>query len=100
MHVLNAFIRKPLLSGKEFHTVRKIISQQVSCFDTLRTLNPQNLHLRQVSRYLAAINGLMGDRHDEMVRDSLTGRNAYDSPSRLDDDIRQRLALWLERYPW
>lgn len=100
MHVLNAFIRKPLLSGKEFHTVRKIISQQVSWFDTLRTLNPQNLHLRQVSRYLAAINGLMGDRHDEMVRDSLTGRNAYDSPARLDNDIRQRLALWLERYPW
>lgn len=99
MQALKAFISKPLLSGKEFHTVRKIISQQVSYYDTLRSINPQNLQARQVSRYLAAINGLMGDRHDEMVAESLAGRSAYDSPAPLDHDVRQRLALWLERYP-
>ena len=49
---------KPQLTGREFHDVRKIISQQVSYYDTLRSLDPENKEALLISRFLAAINGL------------------------------------------
>lgn len=60
MHTLKEIIAKSRLTGREFHDVRKIISQQVSYYDTLRSLDPENKEALQISRFLAAINGLMG----------------------------------------
>lgn len=99
MQALKTIIAKPLLTGREFHDVRKIISQQVSYYDTLRSIDPENREARQVSRFLAAINGLMGDKHDEMVADDMENRLAYETPVALDEDIRQRLELLLARFP-
>ncbi|WP_413724109.1 hypothetical protein [Sodalis sp. RH16] len=99
MRALRALIAKPQLTGREFHSVRKFISQQVSYYDTLRSIDPSNQDAYKISRFLANINGLMGDRHDEMVADKLAGRKAYDEPALLDINIRQRLELFLARYP-
>lgn len=99
MQALKTIIAKPKLTGREFHDVRKIISQQVSYYDTLRSIDPENREARQVSRFLAAINGLMGDKHDEMVADDMENRLAYATPVALDEDIRQRLELLLARFP-
>ncbi len=99
MRALGALMAKPRLTGTEFHNVRKIISQQVSYYDTLRSIDPNNQDAYQISRFLANINGLMGDRHDEMVADKLSGRKPYDEPTLLDINIRQRLELFLARYP-
>ncbi len=99
MRALKALIAKPKLTGDEFHHVRKIISQQVSYYDTLRSVDPGNQDACQISRFLANINGLMGDRHDEMVADKLEGRKPYNEPTMLDVDLRQRLELLLARYP-
>ncbi|WP_213992162.1 hypothetical protein [Sodalis sp. dw_96] len=99
MRTLRTLIAKPLLTGREFHGVRKVISQQVSYYDTLRSIEPSNQDAYRISRFLANINGLMGDRHDEMVADKLAGRKPYDEPALLDINIRQRLELLLARYP-
>jgi hypothetical protein len=99
MRLLQGLLIKPQLTGEEFHSARKIISQQVSYYDTIRAIRPDNQDARQISRFLAAINGLMGDRHDEMVRDNLAGLNSYQRPSQLDNNIRQRLELFLSRFP-
>lgn len=99
MRLLQTLIAEPELTGKQFHDVRKIISRQVSFYDTLRSIDAGNREARQVSRFLAAINGLMGDRHDVMVADKLAGGQTYDQPTMLDIDIRQRLELLLARYP-
>ena len=99
MHTLKEIIAKPRLTGREFHDVRKIISQQVSYYDTLRSLDPENKEALQISRFLAAINGLMGDKHDDMVADEMENRQSYDAPLALDSDIRQRLELLISRFP-
>lgn len=99
MHTLKEIIAKPRLTGREFHDVRKIISQQVSYYDTLRSLDPENKEALQISRFLAAINGLMGDKHDDMVVDDMENRQSYDAPVALDSDIRQRLELLISRFP-
>ena len=99
MHALKEIIAKPRLTGREFHDVRKIISQQVSYYDTLRSLDPENKEALQISRFLAAINGLMGDKHDDMVADDMENRQSYDAPVALDSDIRQRLELLISRFP-
>lgn len=99
MRDLKAMIEKPELTGREFHEVRKIISQQVSYYDTLRAIEPHNAQALQISRFMAAINGLMGDKHDELVADDLAGVKPYSAPDVLDAEIRQRLELLLERYP-
>ena len=85
-------------AGHEFHTVRKIVSMQVSFYDTLRTLGP-NDHAFRMSRFLAAINGLMGSRHDEMVAEALSGRRHYDTPAPLATETRSRLETLIARYP-
>ncbi|MFK8257630.1 hypothetical protein ACFL9S_07575 [Erwinia sp. AnSW2-5] len=99
MRKLQVLIAKPELTGQEFHTVRKIVSQQVSYYDTLRAIEPGNQDFHQISRFLAAINGVMGDRHDEMIADNLSGRKSYDERCPLDITLRQRLELLIERYP-
>ena len=85
-------------AGHEFHTVRKNISMQVSFYDTLRTLGP-NDHAVRMSRFLAAINGLMGSRHDEMVAEAHSGQRDYDTPAPLAGDIRSRLDTLIAGYP-
>ncbi|EFW8903358.1 hypothetical protein E6O74_04935 [Shigella flexneri] len=96
---VSSFIAKPRLTGREFHDVRKIISQQVSYYDTLRSLDPENKEALQISRFLAAINGLMGDKHDDMVADDMENRQSYYAPLALDSDICQRLELLISRFP-
>jgi len=99
MWTLQRLIANPQLTGKEFHDVRKIISQQVSYYDTLRTIEPDNQDATQISRFLAAINGLMGNKHDEMVAADMENLKSYDTPTVLDNTIRSRLELLLARYP-
>ncbi|MFS9380589.1 hypothetical protein QNN88_07825 [Citrobacter sp. ANG330] len=99
MRTLRDLIAQPQLTGSEFHTMRKIISQQVSYFDTLRALDPDNHNARAISRFLATINGLMGDRHDEMVTAAMEMRTPYDEPCTLDSEIRGRIEQWLDHYP-
>lgn len=95
---LNAALQQPELSGHAFHNVRKIISRQVSFYDTRRSLNP-NEHDYKMSRFLSAINGLMGDRHDIMVEQAALGTRAYQTPEPLDPDIRMRIEQFVEAYP-
>lgn len=99
MRALRKLVANPRLTGRQFHDVRKIVSQQVSFYDTLRAIDPDNVEAFQMSRFLAAINGLMGDKHDEMVADKLSGKRSYDEPAALDVDIRQRLEVLLTSYP-
>ncbi|MFV2601043.1 hypothetical protein ACNIU1_26145, partial [Escherichia coli] len=81
----------PRLPGRQVHDVPTNISQQVSYYDTISSLEPENHEAFQISRFLAAINGLMGDIHDDMVADDMEIRESYDAPVALDIDIRQRL---------
>jgi hypothetical protein len=99
MRALRALVANTQLTGKQFHDVRKIVSQQVSFYDTLRSIDQDNVEAFRMSRFLAAINGLMGDKHDEMVADKLSGKRSYDEPAALDVDIRQRLEVLLTSYP-
>jgi len=96
-HLKRAMART-LFAGHQFHTIRKIISMQVSYYDTVRSFGP-NEHAYRMSRYLAAINGLMGLRHDEMVADALSGRRDYSTPTPLATQTRARLESLIARYP-
>ncbi|TPW33719.1 hypothetical protein [Oecophyllibacter saccharovorans] len=64
------------LTGHEFHTLRKFISRRVAFNDTLRTLRPDPA-LHQLSECLATLNGMMGEKHDELVEKSLHGTQNY-----------------------
>lgn len=95
---LKKILTQATFSGDEFHMVRKIVSQQVSYYDTLRSLTPTD-EAYGMSRFLAAINGLMGSRHDEMVAESLSGRRKYQTSEPLADETRRRLEMLVTRYP-
>ncbi|MXP25416.1 hypothetical protein GRI39_05080 [Altererythrobacter indicus] len=88
---LAEWLESGTLTAHRFHTIRKIISRQVSFYDTMRTLAP-NEQLYRMSRFLSAINGLMGSMHDELVEQAGRGQRDY----RRDDvlmpmNIRSRL---------
>jgi hypothetical protein len=81
-----------------FHSIRKIVSRQVSFYDTLKTLEP-NDQLYKVSRFLSAINGLMGNMHDDLVEQAGAGqRNYHRDVLELPDDIRARLEMFVAHY--
>ncbi|QWT21657.1 hypothetical protein KPL74_06535 [Bacillus sp. NP157] len=98
MRRLKKAVARATFAGDQFHMVRKIVSMQVSYYDTLRVLAP-NEHAYRMSRFLAAINGLMGARHDEMVAESLSGRRHYGTPAPLAQETRSRLETLVARYP-
>jgi hypothetical protein len=95
---LKEAVGRTSFAGHQFHAVRKIVSMQVSFYDTLRSLAP-NEHAFRMSRFLAAINGLMGSRHDEMVAEALSGRRHYDTPAPLATETRSRLETLIARFP-
>ncbi|MCJ2183268.1 hypothetical protein MTR62_11280 [Novosphingobium sp. 1949] len=87
------------LSAHTFHNMRKVVSRQVSHYDALRTLTGREDAYR-MSRFLSAINGLMGSLHDELVLQSVKGQRDYDRDTVLvPEDIRKRIAALVTRYP-
>lgn len=87
------------VTGAQFHATRKIISRQVSFYDTLRTIEPSQ-QAYMMSRSLAAINGLMGSMHDDLVEQRIAGtRDYHREPFALPGEIRQRLEMLVGRYP-
>lgn len=95
---LKAMLEQQAQTGPQFHAMRKIISRQVSFYDTLRSL-AHGEHDYRMSRFLSAINGLMGNRHDDMVEQAISGARKYRAAALLDDDIRLRLEQLVARYP-
>lgn len=95
---LERALQQERLTGPEFHALRKIVSRHVSFYDTLRSLE-QNAHDYKMSRFLSAINGLMGSRHDEMIEQAISGEREYRTSAGLDADIRQRLETLVVHYP-
>ncbi|WP_157220520.1 hypothetical protein [Flavisphingomonas formosensis] len=96
---LRAELAKETLNGAEFHAMRKIISRHVSFFDTLRTLRPTDSAYK-MSRYLSAINGMMGSMHDDLVERGVSGEQDYHRHRfALPAEIRERLQLLVDRYP-
>lgn len=94
---LKSLLGRTQFSGVEFHAIRKIISRQVAFYGTLRTLRPDET-THKTWRYLSAINGLMGARHDEMVQQALSGRHDYRSTASLPHEIRWRLEAFVASY--
>lgn len=87
------------VTGAQFHATRKIVSREVSFYDSLRTIEPSPQAYR-MSRSLAAINGLMGAMHDELVVERIAGtRDYHREPFALPDEIRRRLETLVARYP-
>lgn len=95
---LRQLLQRPLLTGREFHRVRKIVSRQVAFYDHVRTLEADDQAYR-LSRFLSAINGLMGSQHDVMVRQDLAGERDYDCPLPLPRELRWRLEAFVAAWP-
>jgi len=95
---LRTALAREMLTGHEFHALRKIVSRHVSFYDTLRSLG-HNGHDYSMSRFLSAINGLMGSRHDEMIEQAISGQRDYRTAAGLDADIRERLETLVAHYP-
>jgi hypothetical protein len=92
-----ALARAETVTGPAFHAARKRIGRQVSFWDTLRTLEP-TVDRYRLSRALAAINGLMGDLHDRLVRDRGLDPASYRASFVLPRPIAARLEALLPLY--
>ena len=95
---LRTVLARDVVTGAQFHATRKIISRQVSFYDSLRTIEPSHGAFL-MSRSLAAINGLMGDMHDALIEQKIAGtRDYHREPFPLPDEIRRRLSELVARY--
>ena len=94
---------RPLLAAREsgahaFHAARKVVSRQVSFHDDMRTLHPSAEH-RDMARWLATLNGLMGQAHDDLVERHAAGAFHYGRDAFvLPDEIRARLEALVALY--
>jgi hypothetical protein len=79
------------MTSHRFHAMRKVVSRQVSFYDTMRTLEHDDGFYR-MSRFLSAINGLMGSMHDDLVEQAVAGHRDYHRDAlRLPSNIHTRL---------
>jgi hypothetical protein len=94
---------RPLLAAREtgahaFHAARKVVSRQVSFHDDMRTLYPSDEH-RAMARWLATLNGLMGQAHDDLVARNAAGAFRYGRDAFvLPEEIRVRLEALVRLY--
>lgn len=96
---LRGMLAADTITGHKFHVARKIVSRQVSFHDDMRTIHPAPEHFL-LSRYLSAINGLMGQFHDGLVARKASGELDYARETfAFPPDIRARLTALVERYP-
>lgn len=96
---LKEWLKDEPLTGHRFHMMRKVVSRQVSFYDCMRTLRHDD-QVYRMSRFLSAINGLMGSLHDELVEQAAHGRRDYhgdDVP--MPPDIAERLSALVARVP-
>lgn len=92
-------LRHDRVTAHTFHAMRKIVSRQVSFYDTMRSLEPDE-HSYRMSRFLSAINGLMGSLHDDLVEGAVAGLHDYHCDTfALPQDIRCRLRTLTDAYP-
>jgi hypothetical protein len=96
---LRQWLGEDRLTAHRFHAMRKIVSRMVSFYDTRRSLAPDEQAFR-MSRFLSAINGLMGNLHDDLVESAVAGRQDYHRDAfALPPDIRARLEALTKAYP-
>ncbi len=95
---LRHLLDQPWITAPVFHAARKIVSRQVSFQDDMRTIHHASEH-DAVSRYLSAINGLMGTFHDDLVERKLAGMDYARARITLPPPIRERLCAVVARYP-
>ena len=88
---LRPLLAAPMTGAHAFHAARKVVSRQVSFHDDMRTLHPSAEH-RAMARWLATLNGLMGQLHDDLVARDAAGAFSYARDSfALPHNIRARL---------
>jgi hypothetical protein len=96
---LASWLEGGALTGHRFHMMRKVVSRQVSFYDAMRTLRPDE-QVYRMSRFLSAINGLMGSMHDDLVEQAGNGHRDYNRDRfPMPEDIRGRLQALTESYP-
>lgn len=98
VRALAAIVATDTVTGHHFHLTRKVVGRQVSFWDTLRTIEPTPERY-DMSRSLSAINGLMGDLHDDLVERRATDRASYGASFVLPAEIRARIEALLTVYP-
>lgn len=98
VRALAAIVSQTTVTGHLFHVTRKVVGRQVSFWDTLRTIAPTPERY-DMSRSLSAINGLMGDLHDELVERRATDRASYGQSFALPEAIGERITALLRVYP-
>jgi hypothetical protein len=83
------------LTARQFHALRKIISRRIALNDTRRVLHPSP-ELDALSLFLATINGLMGDMHDDLVLKRIRNELDYEKePFKLPDEIVSRIRAFV-----
>lgn len=98
VETLREVLAKPAVTGREFHETRKIVSRQVSFYNSLLALE-RSAEVFMITRAMSAINGLMGRMHDELVERRVAGAQDYHRESfALPGEIRHRLTTLVARY--
>jgi hypothetical protein len=95
-HLANGSYADALLTAREFHDLRKVVSRRVALSDTRRALSPSAEYDAQ-SLFLATINGLMGKMHDDLVKKKIENKLVYEQelfkfPEEISSRIRALVA--------
>lgn len=89
---------RAMVTSHQFHDLRKSISMMAATYGTLDVLFPSEYH-HQVFQYLATINGLMGNYHDQLVEKKMNKtQNYYFDQFVIPDEIMMRLKILTERF--
>lgn len=91
MDHVKAALARETITGREFHELRKIFSRQTALYCALTILRPAPAHTA-LFRYLASVNGMMGQFHDGLVEKDLRRTQDYHTGTfAMPPAIRERL---------
>lgn len=96
MNEVRSGIMQPEVTGRSFHSLRKVVSRHVCFYDTVSVLYPSHDHDKMV-RAVSTVNGLMGSYHDGLIARRLNETQDYDRDRfAIPHDIKQRLSAMVD----
>lgn len=90
-HLAEGAPEEVLLTARQFHELRKIVSRRIALNDTRRALTPSP-EFDTLSLFLATVNGLMGKVNDDLVLEKMRSKIDYENQTfKLPEEIASRI---------
>lgn len=82
------FMFEKKLEVNDFHKMRKLLRHVMNLYQLAAVARQDDMNIRQTFQFICDLNSMLGDEHDEAVKNDISGKAKYDEQEILLDDAK------------